>query len=159
ELDEQVPSPLWLRSRLARIGEGSVSLLVDLGNYVMFASGQPVHVYDADQITLPLSAVPDPGPLEMDLLNGQHISLPEGAALIRDAREPVGLAGVMGGAASAVSATSRRFVLEVAAFEPRVIRRSAQRTGLRSEASARYEKGLDTQRVDQALDLYLTLLT
>ena len=64
----------------------------------------------------------------------------------------------MGGAPSAVSAGSRRFVLEVATFAPRVIRRGAQRTGLRTEASARYEKGLDTQRVDQALDLYLTLL-
>ena len=158
ELDDQVPSPLWLRSRLARIGEGSVSLLVDLGNYVVFATGQPVHVYDADRITLPLSAVTQTAPLEMDLLNGQHIRLPEGAAVIRDANEPVGLAGIMGGAPSAVSAGSRRFLLEVATFAPRVIRRGAQRTGLRTEASARYEKGLDTQRVDQALDLYLTLL-
>ena len=158
ELDDQVPSPLWLRSRLARIGEGSVSLLVDLGNYVMFATGQPVHVYDADRITLPLSAVTPTAPLEMDLLNGQHIRLPEGAGAIRDANEPVGLAGIMGGAPSAVSAGSRRFLLEVATFAPRVIRRGAQRTGLRTEASARYEKGLDTQRVDQALDLYLTLL-
>jgi phenylalanyl-tRNA synthetase beta chain len=158
ELDEQVPSPLWLRSRLARVGEGSVSLLVDLGNYVMFATGQPLHVYDAERITLPLSAVLQAAPREIDLLNGQQIRLPEGSAVIRDKGEPIGLAGIMGGASSAVSATSRRFILELATFAPRAIRRGAQRTGLRSEASARYEKGLDTQRVDQALDLYLTLL-
>lgn len=158
ELDTQAPSPLWLRSRLARIGEASVNLPVDLGNYVMFATGQPVHVYDAERLMLPLSAVAQADSVKLALLDGQHIEVPAGAAVIRDDREPVALAGIMGGRSTAITVTSRRFILEAATFDPRLIRRTEQRTGLRTEAAARFEKGLDTERVDQAIDLYLTLL-
>lgn len=158
ELDDQTPSPLWLRSRLARIGEASVNLLVDLGNYVMFATGQPVHVYDAERLVLPLSAVAQAEPIRLDLLDGQRIEVPAGATVIRDDREPVALAGIMGGRSTAITAMSRRFILEAATFEPRRIRRTEQRTGVRTEAAARFEKALDTERVEQAIDLYLTLL-
>lgn len=157
-LDTQAPSPLWLRSRLARIGEASVNLLVDLGNYVMFATGQPVHVYDAERLVLPLSAVAQAEPIKLDLLDGQPIEVPAGAAVIRDDHEPVALAGIMGGRSTAITAASKRFILEAATFDPRLIRHAEQRTGVRTEAAARFEKGLDTERVDQAIDLYLTLL-
>ncbi|MCK9930732.1 phenylalanine--tRNA ligase subunit beta [Frankia sp. Mgl5] len=159
ELDIQVTSPLWLRSRLARIGEGSVNLPVDLGNYVMFATGQPVHVYDAERLALPLSVAAQTEPLELEVLDGQRVGLPAGAAVVRDERGPVALAGIMGGRSSAITGESRRFILEAATFAPGAIRRTAQRTGQRTEAAARFEKGLDTQRVDQAVDLYLALLT
>jgi phenylalanyl-tRNA synthetase beta chain len=158
ELDIRVPSPLWLRSRLARIGEASVNLPVDLGNYVMFATGQPVHIYDAESVELPLSVAIQAEPQKLDLLDGQCLGLPAGSPVVVDQSGPVALAGIMGGLSSAVTTGSRRFILEAATFAPQAIRRAAQRTGLRTEAAARFEKGLDTQRVDQAIDLYLTLL-
>ncbi|MBV9143223.1 MAG: phenylalanine--tRNA ligase subunit beta [Pseudonocardiales bacterium] len=151
-------APLWLRSRLARIGEGSVNLCVDLSNYVMFTVGQPTHVYDADRITLPLSVSTCGSTTKVDLLNGESREVEASTPVIRDGETPVALAGIMGGSASAVTQGSTRFALEVATFRPEVIRRSSQRLATRTEASARFEKGLDTPRVDAALDLFLTVL-
>ncbi|MBV9163292.1 MAG: phenylalanine--tRNA ligase subunit beta [Streptosporangiaceae bacterium] len=151
-------APLWLRSRLARIGEGSVNLCVDLSNYVMFTVGQPTHVYDADRITFPLSVSTCGSTTKIDLLNGESREVEPPTPVIRDDEAPVALAGIMGGSASAVTQGSMRFALEVATFRPEVIRRSSQRLATRTEASARFEKGLDTQRADAALDLFLNVL-
>lgn len=151
-------TPDWMRERLARIGEASVHPLVDLSNYVMFTVGQPTHVYDADRVAVPLAAEVITGEDSFALLNGRSVKLAAGSPVIRDAREVVGVAGVMGGAASAVQPDSRRFVLEAASFRARAIRRASQRLGVRTEASSRYEKALDTQRVDLAVDLFLHLL-
>lgn len=156
--DHHGVAPLWLRSRLARIGEGSVNLCVDLSNYVMFTVGQPTHVYDADRITLPLSVGTSGSTTKLVLLGGESRVLDLATPVIRDAGTPVAAAGVMGGAASAVTQGSQRFALEVATFRPVPIRRSSQRLGIRTEASARFEKGLDTPRVDAAVDLFLNLL-
>ncbi|GAA5200997.1 phenylalanine--tRNA ligase subunit beta [Rugosimonospora acidiphila] len=150
-------SPLWLRSRLARLGEASVNLCVDLANYVMFTVGQPTQVYDADRITLPLAVRATVEPVTVPLPAGPA-TLEPGTPVVVDADGPVALAGILGAAAPAARGDSRRFVLEVATFRPRPVRRAAQRLGLRTEASARFEKGLDTQRVDQAVGLYLDLL-
>ncbi|HTJ72659.1 MAG TPA: phenylalanine--tRNA ligase subunit beta [Actinospica sp.] len=158
ELDGTLPSPLWLRSRLARLGEASINLPVDLANYVMFATGQPLHVYDAEKLALPVSVTLEDEPVEMDLLDGSTVHVAAPAPLVRDASVPIALAGIMGGAHSAVTRDSRRFLLEAACFRPKVIRRAALGLAVRTEAAARFEKGLDTQRVDEAIDLYLTLL-
>jgi phenylalanyl-tRNA synthetase beta chain len=157
-LDHDVPSPLWLRNRLARLGQATVNLLVDLSNYVMLATGQPIHIYDRDKLSLPLSAVFSPDTVQIDLLNGQRVSIPAPAPLIRDNNGPVAVAGIMGGAESAIESGSRRFIFEAACFQPRPVRRAAQTLGLRTESATRFEKGLDTQRVDQAVDLFLVLL-
>ncbi|MCW2932108.1 MAG: phenylalanine--tRNA ligase subunit beta [Actinomycetia bacterium] len=151
-------TPDWMRDRLSRIGEASVHPLVDLSNYVMFTTGQPTHVYDASQLSLPLSAGLATEPGEVKLLNGDPAKIDAGLPVIRDAREIVAVAGVMGGDSTALRPRSRRFVLEAASFRPQVIRRASQRLGVRTDASARYEKGLDTQRVDLAVGLFLHLL-
>jgi phenylalanyl-tRNA synthetase beta chain len=151
-------APLWLRSRLARIGEATIDLCVDLSNYVMFTVGQPTHVYDADRIGLPLSVRAADRPVDLDLLNGSTVEITAGTPVIADVTGPVAVAGVMGGAGSAVGTGTRRYVLEAATFRPQPIRRASQRLGLRTEASARFEKALDTQRVDAAVDLFLHLL-
>lgn len=151
-------TPDWMRNRLARIEEASVHSLVDLANYVMFTVGQPTHVYDADRVSLPLSAGLTTDASTFKLLSGQSVNLDAQSPVIRDTREIIGVAGVMGGAASAVQPGSRRFLLEAASFRPQVIRRASQRLGVRTEASVRYEKSLDTQRVDLAVDLFLHLL-
>ncbi|WP_328530095.1 phenylalanine--tRNA ligase subunit beta [Nocardioides sp. NBC_00368] len=151
-------TPEWIRERLIRIGESLVHPLVDLSNYVMFTTGQPAHVYDADKVTLPLTAATATELGELTLLNTESVKIGTGFPVIRDAHDVVAAAGVMGGEGSALSQDSRRFVLEAATFRPQPVRRASQRLGLRTNASARYEKGLDTQRVDQALGLLLQLL-
>lgn len=152
------PTPDWMRQRLSRIGEGAVHPLVDLSNYVMFTVGQPTHVYDAERVGLPLAVADLTGGAQLELLNGQSVNLAANSPVIRDARGVVGVAGVMGSADTSVQLDSRQYVLEAASFRRQVIRRVSQRLGIRTEASARYEKGLDTQRVDVALDLFLHLL-
>lgn len=155
--DNTAAAPFWIRSRLARIGEASINLCVDLSNYVMFTVGQPTHVYDADRIQLPLAVRPSGTPAELAVLSGPVI-MEADTPVIADAAGPVAVAGIMGSANSAVQAGSHRFVLEAATFTAQAVRRSSQHLGLRTEASARFEKGLDTQRVDQALDLFLVML-
>lgn len=157
-LDCTGAAPLWLRSRLARIGESTVNLPVDLTNYVMFTVGQPSHVYDADRITLPLSVGRSGAATKLDFLNGESRELEPGTPVIRDSAVPVAAAGIMGGADSAVTGTSCRLLLEVANFRRQPIRRSSQRLALRTEASVRFEKGLDTQRVDAAVNVFLNIL-
>jgi phenylalanyl-tRNA synthetase beta chain len=157
-VDGSLPTPPAIRRRLARIGEGGVNFCVDLSNYVMFTVGQPTHVYDADRMGLPLSAKFSTEGAILDLLNEQTVELAGTTPVIRDRDGVVGIAGVMGGASSAIALTARRFVLEAATFRPQPVRRVSQRLNLRTEASVRYEKGLDTQRVDLAVDLFLHLL-
>src|SRR5262245_8924674 len=152
-------TPLWIRERLVGIGEASRGLHVDLSNYVMFAVGQPTHVYDADRTSAPLSVVFPTGGETLHLVAADQVHADPEVPLVRDRERALGLAGIMGTAEVAVGDQTRSFILEAATFAPGPVRRAALRLGLRTEASARFEKGLDTQRVDQAVDLYLRLLT
>lgn len=158
-VDNDVPAPDFVRRRLARIGEASINFCVDLSNYVMFTVGQPNHVWDSDLLELPLQAGFSSSDRALPMVAASDIELAEDTPAIRDRRGVLGVAGIMGGATASVQSTSSRFVLEVATFRPQPIRRTSQRLGLRTEASARYEKGLDTQRVDLAVDLFINLLT
>ncbi|HEX5997155.1 MAG TPA: phenylalanine--tRNA ligase subunit beta [Jiangellales bacterium] len=156
--DGNTVAPLWLRSRLARIGEATVNLAADLTKYVMFTVGQPTHAYDADRITGPLRAVAAKSAEPLRLLDGRTVGVVPGTPVIADGNGPVALAGVMGGAGSAIGPATRRMVLEAATFHPQVVRRASLQFGVRTEASARFEKALDTQRVDAAVDLFVHLL-
>jgi phenylalanyl-tRNA synthetase beta chain len=157
-VDATPATPAHIRRRLERIGEASVGLCVDLSNYVMFTVGQPTHVYDADHAKLPLSAETLDVDETLEPLTGQRVPLTGPTGLVHGEGQILAIAGVIGGLSCAVTPTSRRFVLEAATFRPRPIRAASQRLGLRTEASARFEKGLDTQRVDAAIDLFLHLL-
>ncbi len=150
-------APLWMRSRLARVGQRSIDLMVDLTNYVMFASGQPSHAYDADQLSGALTARVGRSGESLLLLDGTSQDM-AGLPVIADSRSVLAAAGVMGGARSGVASTTSRIFLEMASFSATVVRRSSQRLGVRSEASSRFEKAVDTQRIDQALAMFLALL-
>jgi phenylalanyl-tRNA synthetase beta chain len=158
ELDSSTATPDWMVRRLQAIGEKTVNLPVDLSNYVMFTVGQPTHPYDASALTLPLSAVAAPTSKPFTLLTGSDVEVSAGVPVIRDAVSTVAVAGIMGGEATSVTGSTRTVVLEAATFHPQPVRRASQRLGLRTEASARFEKALDTQRVDAALDLFLELV-
>jgi phenylalanyl-tRNA synthetase beta chain len=151
-------TPEWISKRLRAIGEKTINPAVDLSNYVMFTVGQPTHTYDATTLRMPLSAVPAAFPERFTTLTGGDVDVSAGLAVIRDATSTVAVAGIMGSEATAVAGATRAVVLEVASFNAHPVRQASQQLGLRTEASARFEKALDTQRVDEALNLFLDLL-
>lgn len=152
-------TPFWMRRRLHLMGQRSINLLVDLTNYVMFALGQPVHVFDYERVKDKQIIVRRAKAGEsLQLLNGKNYELCTQDLVIADGKSPTALAGVMGGEGSGVGAQTKRIVFESASFEPIGIRRSATRLGLRSESSMRFEKGIDAPRARLAADMFLRLL-
>ncbi|TPV96835.1 MAG: phenylalanine--tRNA ligase subunit beta [Myxococcales bacterium FL481] len=149
-------SPMWLRSRLARVGQRPINLLVDLTNYVMMAVGQPSHAFDARDLPEGVrirGAVADE---PLTLLNGESLVLEPGTLIVASHDRPMALAGVMGGE-HAVRDDTEELWLEVANFTAIDVRRSSRRYGVRSESSSRNEKGLDCERIDAALGTFQAL--
>lgn len=137
-------SPLWMEQRLQSAGMRPKSLLVDITNYVMLETGQPLHAFDYEEIAGHEIIVRRARKGEtITTLDEVERSLSEEMLLICDGERAVGVAGVMGGANSEIKPTSRQVFLESAYFEPRNIRRTAMALGLRTEASIRFEKGID----------------
>lgn len=151
-------SPAWLRARLARVGQNSLNLWVDLTNYVSLDTGQPMHVYDARKVTLPLATRMARAGERTRLLNGEEYALAGDTLTIVDGRTIVGVAGVMGGLDSAVTASTTEIVLECANFDALTIRRASRALNLRTDASSRFEKAIDTQRIDAALGRFIALV-
>ncbi len=139
------PSPASIRYRLHAVGVRAISNVVDVTNYILMELGQPLHAFDRDLIEgnkIIVSAAQEGERLVT--LDGQERILRAGAdLLIRDGVKPVALAGVMGGANTEINAESRNVLIECAIFRPGTIRRTARRLGLSSEASYRYERGVD----------------
>src|ERR1017187_4083266 len=141
------PSPIAMRLRLAYCGMRPISNLVDVTNYVLLETGHPLHAFDFDKLQGPI-VVRRAGQGEcMETLDGQKRDLFPEDLLITDARGPVAIAGVMGGATSEVSDSTHQVLLEAATFDPRSIRRTAKRLGIPSEASYRFERGVDANGI------------
>jgi phenylalanyl-tRNA synthetase beta chain len=152
-------SPLWLKARLVAAGMRPISNVVDVTNYVMLITGQPLHAFDLDQITGGELTVRRGKPGEqVRTLDGQTRNADEDLVLIADADGPTSIAAIMGGERSEVSATTTRVLLEAATWNGANIQRSALRLGLRSEASARFEKGLSPGQTLEALAVATNLL-
>ena len=136
-------APVWIRIRLALAGQRPINNLVDISNYVMLETGQPLHFYDAGAIAGTKLIVRSAREGEkLATLDGVERTLSPLALVIADERSPLGLAGVMGGAQSEVSSKTTSIVLEAANFNGTRVRRMSNALGLRSEASARHEKSL-----------------
>lgn len=145
------PSPRWMAERLERCGIRSINNVVDVTNYVMLELGQPLHAFDLDRLTGHRVVVRAAQPGErLVTLDGVERGLPEGALIIADAERPVALGGIMGGADTEIRPETRRVLLESAWFDPVAVRRTARAVGLRTEGSARHERGGDPQRVQAA---------
>ncbi len=144
------PSPLALRVRLAACGVRAISNLVDVTNYVMLETGHPLHAFDLDRLQGGISVRRAGRSERMQTLDGIDRPLQEDDIVIADARGAIALAGVMGGAHSEVSAATTTVLLEVATFDPRSVRRTSKRLGLRSEASHRFERGVDAEGIPHA---------
>ena len=138
------PSPLWMRLLLLSVGQRPLDLLVDLSNFVMLDLGQPNHLFDRRRLDASGITVRDARAGEtMTTLDGVERALTADDLLICSGDEAVALAGVMGGEATKVDGDTTDLLLEVATFAPARVRRTAMRLGLRTDASARFEKSLD----------------
>jgi phenylalanyl-tRNA synthetase beta chain len=148
------PSPFWLRRRLQLAGLRAINNLVDITNYVLLEFGQPLHAFDFEKLTGGEIVVRLPRPEEHTFvtLDGQERELTPETLLICDAGRPVALAGIMGGLDSEVTPATRNVLIESAYFNPRTIRRTAKRLGLSTEASYRFERGVDPDAVTHALE-------
>ena len=145
------PSPVWLRARLAAAGMRAISNVVDVTNYVMHALGSPLHVFDRSTLAEGRIVVRRAAPgEELRTLDGVLRRLDPTDLVIADAGKPVALAGVMGGLDTEVGESATEIVLEAANFEPNTILRTSERLGLRSEASNRWEKGVDPTLAEAA---------
>ena len=160
-IDATRPTPTWMRARLKLAGMRSISLAVDITNYVMLELGQPVHAYDLDKIKGDFTIRRASKGETLKTLDGQVRKLHEEDLLITDASGPIGMAGVMGGASTEVSETTKNVLIEAAHFDGISVARSARRHKLFSEASKRYERGVDPRigeiaaaRVIQLLEVH-----
>lgn len=152
------PAPYQMQSRIWKVGMRPINALVDITNYVMLATGQPSHAYDSDHIAGHIIVRRAKTGETLTLLNGKELPLSTDDLTIADDAGIVGLAGVMGGAKDSILPTTSKVILEIANFQAAGIRRTALRYDNRTEASARYEKAIDPERCDQALDLSMQLL-
>ena len=153
------PSPLWLQARLTAAGQRPINNVVDITNYVMLATAQPLHAFDLDKVpggslTVRAAAAGE----KMTTLDGVERALDEETVLVCDENGPTGIAGIMGGQVSEVSAETTRVLLEVANWNGTNILRTSRQLGLRSEASSRFEKQLHPALCTRAQRLASRLL-
>ncbi len=138
------PSPAWLRERLEAVGARSINNIVDATNYILLGLGQPVHAFDLAKLTAQSIIVrPTVDGERLVTLDGAERSLNAGTTVICDGARPVALAGVMGGRESEVTSDTTEILLEVANFNARFVRRVRRAVGLVTDASYRYERGID----------------
>ena len=152
-------TPDWMAERLLASEMRPLSLIVDVMNYVMLELGQPLHAFDLDRLTAKKIFVGlAEGGEVFELLDGNSFTTPKGTLLIRDGGGPVALAGAMGAKQASVQQDTRNILIEAAFFAPSVIRKVARIPGMYTEAARRFEKGVDFQLSQQALDRAVTLL-
>ncbi|WP_022881821.1 phenylalanine--tRNA ligase subunit beta [Gryllotalpicola ginsengisoli] len=157
-IDPTRPTPAWMIARLKLAGIRSISLPVDITNYVMLELGQPIHGYDLDKLSGGITVRRAQPGETLRTLDGVTRTLDPEDLLITDDSGPIGLAGVMGGAATEISDTTTRVLIEAANFDPVSIARTARRHKLPSEASRRYERGVDPEVAEAAAARVVQLL-
>ncbi|HKT55831.1 MAG TPA: phenylalanine--tRNA ligase subunit beta, partial [Microbacterium sp.] len=143
DVDASAPTPPWMIARLALAGIRSLGVLIDITNYVMLELGQPIHGYDLDKLTGGITVRRASAGEKLTTLDGQTRTLSVEDLLITDESGPIGLAGVMGGGTTEMSDDTRNVLIEAATFETVTIARTARRHKLPSEASRRFERGVD----------------
>ena len=147
------PSPEWMQRRLASVGIRPINNIVDITNYVMEEYGQPMHAYDLDTIADHKIVVRRAANDEKFVtLDGQERTLDENVLVICDGEKAVGMAGIMGGENSMITDDVKTMLFEAACFDGTNIRLSSKRVGLRTEASGKFEKGLDPNNAQAAID-------
>ncbi|HDA9172279.1 TPA: phenylalanine--tRNA ligase subunit beta [Staphylococcus aureus] len=153
------PSPIWMQARLIKAGIRPINNVVDISNYVLLEYGQPLHMFDQDAIGSQQIVVRQANEGEkMTTLDDTERELLTSDIVITNGQTPIALAGVMGGDFSEVKEETSNIVIEGAIFDPVSIRHTSRRLNLRSESSSRFEKGIATEFVDEAVDRACYLL-
>ncbi|MGC2164987.1 MAG: phenylalanine--tRNA ligase subunit beta [Gallionella sp.] len=151
-VNAQAVTPVWMANRLERCGLRSISALVDVTNYVLLELGQPLHAFDLNKLEGDIAVRYAQSGERIRLLNEQTVSLQDDMLVIADSNGPVALAGVMGGAETAVDDATTDIFLESAYFSPEVIAGKSRRLGFGSDSSYRFERGVDFASTEIALD-------
>ncbi len=157
-VDAARTTPIWMAERLRRSGVRPVSLLVDVTQYVMLEIGQPMHAYDRDLLHGPIGVRRARDAETLTLLDGRVVELAPDFLLVTDADRPVGLAGVMGGFDTRVTAATRTVFLEAAHFAPDAIIGRGRKLGLQTDAGHRFERGVDPELPPQAIEIATRLI-
>src|SRR4051794_13888300 len=157
-LDPAAPSPIWLMRRLQKCGVRSVSLAVDITNYLMLELGQPLHAWDRGKLQGPIVVRRARSGERMETLDHVVRDLDPGDILITDESGPVNIAGVMGGLTTEIDEKSTEIVIEAAHFSPEAIGRTARRHKLHSDSSYRFERGVDHEIQRQAAAIAVRML-
>ena len=152
-------SPAWLRERLRRVGLASISPIVDVTNYVMMDLGQPLHAYDLARLSQGITVRQARPGEPITLLNDQAYRLDPDFLVIADASGPIGLAGIMGGKSTSIGDGTTDVLIEAAHFTPAAVAGRGRRLGLLSDASQRFERGVDPSLPAIALERATALLT
>jgi len=151
-VNAKASSPEWMRQRLERAGQRSISALVDITNYVMLELGRPLHVYDLDKLSGGIDVRFGRNGEKLMLLNEQIVELDESVLAITDASGPIGLAGIMGGNSTKAGLDTRNVFLEAAFFFPQAIAGRARRYNFTSDASHRFERGVDFENSIEGIE-------
>ncbi|MBN1903339.1 phenylalanine--tRNA ligase subunit beta [Candidatus Sumerlaeota bacterium] len=153
------PSPGWLAYRLESAGLRPLNNVIDATNYVMLEYGHPIHAFDIDRISNHHIIIRNARKGEnLEMLDGTVLTLTEEDLLIADPREPIALAGVMGGKNSGITPSAINVALECAYFDPLTIRKTRRRLGKQTEASYRFERNVDIEAIPRVLDRVATLI-
>lgn len=155
---KQQASPLWLQQRLRRSGIRPINLVVDITNYIMLDMGQPLHAFDVDKINQKMVLREAKVGEKLRTLDGKEHALPEGALIIEDGKELIDLAGIMGGASSMITEQTCNVLLQAAIFDRHRIRSTARKLSHRTDAAARFEKGVAPAQTLLALQKAFALL-
>jgi len=151
-------TPLWLTEKLRRSGIRSIDPVVDVTNYIMLELNQPMHAYDLNRLTGDITVRQSIAGEQLTLLNGSQATLAEGTLLITDASGPIGMAGIMGGASTAVQSDTQDIYLEAAFFAPIAIAGRARAYSMHTDAGHRFERGVDYQGQVRAMERATQLL-
>jgi phenylalanyl-tRNA synthetase beta chain len=157
-LESTARSPVWLRERLRRAGLRPIHPIVDVTNYVMLELGQPLHAYRLDKLSGPIEVRFARQGERLTLLDASDIKLDDATLVIADQSGPIGLAGIMGGLSTAVDAATADIFLESAFFAPEALQGRARRYGLHTDASIRFERGVDPTGQERAIERASALL-
>ncbi|HEX5208549.1 MAG TPA: phenylalanine--tRNA ligase subunit beta [Steroidobacteraceae bacterium] len=157
-VSNKAPTPVWMRERLRRAGVRSISPVVDVTNYVMLELGQPMHAYDLAKLDGEIRVRFARGGETITLLDGKSVEVQPDVLMIMDAAGPVGIAGIMGGQRTAVSVETTDVFFEAAYFAPDAVSGRAIRWGLTTDASQRFERGVDPSQQERAVERATELL-
>jgi phenylalanyl-tRNA synthetase beta chain len=157
-VDVSRPSPLWMREKLRRVGLRSIDAVVDVTNYVMMELGQPMHAFDLAKLSGGIRVRTAEQGEQIELLDGQTMTLDDDTLVIADHDGAVAMAGIMGGQRTAVSDSTTDLFLEVAFFTPELMAGKARAYGLHTDASHRFERGVDFEHQRRAIERASQLL-